>query len=87
MESKSYMSFLTSGEAIGTVGVLTYDIAETDYKVAIMWSVPFDFNLYDIWFNIKVRQNVIGLCFGRQFVLQGRWIRITYKNISAPKSF
>ena len=40
--------------ATGTAGVFTYDIAESQLKVAVMWSVPFDWNLYDAWFNIKV---------------------------------
>jgi len=38
----------------GSVGVVTYDIVGTDHKVAILWSVPFDWNLYDVWFNVKV---------------------------------
>lgn len=40
--------------ATGTGGVVTYDIEGTEHKVAIMWMVPFDFNLYDVWFNVKV---------------------------------
>jgi len=38
----------------GTVGVLTYDIEGTDFKVAVMWEVPYDRNLYDNMFNVKV---------------------------------
>ena len=45
---------LPSGTATGTVGLVTYDINGTDYKVAVMWSTPFDFNLYDVYFNVKV---------------------------------
>merc|ERR1712227_40864 len=41
-------------QATGTVGIVTYDIAGTDHKVAILWSVPFDWNLYDCWFNVKI---------------------------------
>ena len=39
----------------GTYGVITYDIAGTNYMVAVMWSVPYDFGSYDIWYNVKVR--------------------------------
>ena len=46
--------FLPPGEATGSVAVVTYDIDDTDYKLAVMWSVPFDFNLYEVLFNIKV---------------------------------
>ena len=45
---------VSSGTATGTVGVVTYDIDDTDYKVAVMWSTPFDFNIYDVYFNVKV---------------------------------
>ena len=46
--------FLPPGEATGSVAVVTYDIDDTDYKLVVMWSVPFDFNLYEVLFNIKV---------------------------------
>ena len=42
------------GEVTGSVGVLSYDIDETDFKLAVAFSVPFDFNIYDVWFNMKV---------------------------------
>jgi len=41
-------------QATGTVGIVSYDIKGTDKKVAILWSVPFDWNLYDCWFNMKI---------------------------------
>ena len=50
----SFLRVMISGELRGSVGLLTYDIADTDHKVAVMFSVPFDWNLYDVWFNMKV---------------------------------
>ncbi|XP_064190464.1 DELTA-thalatoxin-Avl1a-like isoform X1 [Anguilla rostrata] len=47
----------TKGTASGAVGVLTYDITEDRKKkaverLAIMFSVPFDYNLYENWFAL-----------------------------------
>ena len=42
----------TSGPvARGTVGVFTYHTSE-GYTIAVMWSVPFDYNLYSNWWNV-----------------------------------
>jgi len=38
----------------GSVGVLSYDIEGTDHKVAMLWSMPYNWLLYDAWFNVKV---------------------------------
>lgn len=40
--------------ATGAVGVLSYYIADLDKTLAIMFSVPFDYNLYDNLWNIKL---------------------------------
>ncbi|XP_071770904.1 DELTA-stichotoxin-Hcr4a-like [Centroberyx gerrardi] len=49
----------TSAKASGAVGVLTYDLFErsrNDYieTLAIMFSVPYDFNLYKNWFGVGI---------------------------------
>ncbi|XP_071327494.1 actinoporin-like protein [Trachinotus anak] len=49
----------SSGKATGSVGVLTYDLFErsqNDYieTLAIMFSVPWDFNLYKNWFAVGI---------------------------------
>lgn len=40
--------------ATGVVGVLTYYIPGKDSTLAVMWSVPFDYNLYSNWWNVKL---------------------------------
>ncbi|KAG7488330.1 hypothetical protein MATL_G00032670 [Megalops atlanticus] len=46
----------TTGTACGAVGVLTYDIAndcrKTLKRLAIMFSVPFDYSYYENWFAL-----------------------------------
>lgn len=41
----------TSGAARGSVGVFTYDLSHNEYqttkKMAVMFFVPFDYNIYD----------------------------------------
>lgn len=49
----------TTGAATGAVGVLTYDLynpnyGDCSYVLAIMYSVPFDRNLYSNWFAVGV---------------------------------
>ncbi|XDV17129.1 hypothetical protein PO909_016542 [Leuciscus waleckii] len=49
----------TSGTARGSVGVLTYDLFEQKRKdyietLAIMFSVPYDYNLYSNWFAVGI---------------------------------
>ena len=45
----------TSGPiARGAVGVFTYYIRALDKTLAIMYSVPFDFNLFRNWWNVKL---------------------------------
>ena len=38
--------------ATGTVEVLTYYIPDTDKTLAVIFSVPFDYNLYCNWFDV-----------------------------------
>lgn len=40
--------------ATGVVGVLTYYIPDMKSTLAVMWSVPFDYNLYENWWNVKL---------------------------------
>ncbi|KAK0135979.1 DELTA-actitoxin-Aas1a [Merluccius polli] len=73
----------------GAVGVFTYDLvnsgSETPWKIAVMFSVPYDFNLYDNWFAVgfsTAAQNVIMIyermyyktpcCFLREKARNGR---------------
>ncbi|KAM3864291.1 DELTA-sagatoxin-Srs1a-like [Diretmus argenteus] len=49
----------SSSKATGTVGVLTYDLFErskNDYieTLAIMFSVPWDYNIYKNWFAVGI---------------------------------
>lgn len=38
----------------GVAGVTTYDVNNTDHRIAVMFSIPFDNNLHQPHFNIKV---------------------------------
>lgn len=54
----------SSGRATGSIGVLTYDLFEksrNDHieKLAIMFSVPWDYNLYKNWFAVGVYEKGI----------------------------
>ncbi|GAA6229185.1 DELTA-stichotoxin-Hmg2b-like [Lates japonicus] len=49
----------TSAKASGAVGILTYDLFERHSnraaeKVAIMFSVPYDYNMYKNWFAVGI---------------------------------
>lgn len=49
----------SSAKATGSVGVLTYDLLEKSQNdfietVAIMFSVPWDYNLYKNWFGVGI---------------------------------
>ncbi|XP_020602115.1 DELTA-actitoxin-Ucs1a-like [Orbicella faveolata] len=45
----------TSGPvATGVVGVVAYYIPRIDKTLAVMFSVPFDYNLYQNWWNAKL---------------------------------
>lgn len=40
--------------ARGAVGVVSFDIEGTPHRLAIMYSVPFDYNLYSNWFKLGI---------------------------------
>lgn len=45
----------TSGPvATGVVGVFTYYIRDIHKTLAVMFSIPFDYNLYSNWFDAQV---------------------------------
>lgn len=49
----------SSGKATGSIGVLTYDLFERTQNhyiesLAIMFSVPWDYNLYKNWFAVGI---------------------------------
>lgn len=49
----------TANTACGAVGVFTYDLcsrpaAACTHKLAVMFSVPYDFNLYSNWFSVGI---------------------------------
>lgn len=49
----------SSGSATGATGVLMYDLYQKSHKIAterlaIMFSVPWDYNLYQNWFAVGV---------------------------------
>ena len=35
-------------------GLLTYDLEGTDYKVAVMWSLPYSTTFNNVYYNVKV---------------------------------
>ncbi|XP_035533249.1 DELTA-thalatoxin-Avl1a-like [Morone saxatilis] len=58
-ESGSALFIKTPKTACGSVGVLTYDLQkgstqQYDGKLAIMFSNPYDFNLYSNWFAVGI---------------------------------
>ena len=40
--------------ATGAVGVLAYYIPSIHKTLAVMWSIPFDYNLHENWWNAKL---------------------------------
>lgn len=49
----------TTGAATGAVGVFTYDLVNADlndysHVLAVMFSVPYDRNLYSNWFGVGI---------------------------------
>jgi len=44
----------TGPVATGVVGVLAYYIPSIGKTLAVMWSVPFDYNFYENWWNAKL---------------------------------
>ncbi|KAM9392994.1 DELTA-sagatoxin-Srs1a-like [Pholidichthys leucotaenia] len=59
LENGSALFTKTAHAACGAVGVFTYDLQQEPTKqnsgrVAVMFSVPYDFNLYSNWYAIGV---------------------------------
>lgn len=44
----------TEYSTFGTWGVVTYEIENTDKKLAIMWSVPYNYGFYENWFKLSI---------------------------------
>ena len=44
----------TSWASRGTVGVLAYYVSDIHQTLAVMWSVPYDYNWYENWWNVKL---------------------------------
>merc|ERR1712193_45214 len=38
----------------GTIGIMSYDITGTDYKLVVLWRVPWNTLLYDVLYNVKI---------------------------------
>ncbi|XP_028990723.1 uncharacterized protein LOC114846102 [Betta splendens] len=58
-ESGSSLFIKTPHSARGSVGVFTYDLQNTTTKtfggrIAVMFSVPYDYNLYSNWYGVGV---------------------------------
>lgn len=45
------------GSAKGAVGVVSYRIKGTNSRLAICYSIPYDYNLYDNWFKYSIIRN------------------------------
>ncbi|MDB9460613.1 hypothetical protein PN480_05950 [Dolichospermum circinale CS-1225] len=60
----------TSSSARGTAGVITYRLNGADARLAILWSIPYDYNLYENWFAtemILTRDAINGNLFDRLY--------------------
>ena len=44
----------TEYSTFGTWGVVTYEIKNTNKKLAIMWSVPYNYGIYENWFKLSI---------------------------------
>ncbi|CAI5677904.1 unnamed protein product [Oreochromis niloticus] len=58
-ESGNALFSKTGGTTCGSVGVFTYDLYDSatnraDKKIAVMFSVPFDYSLYSNWYAVGV---------------------------------
>jgi hypothetical protein len=80
----SLMLFTKKSLALaGTSGVYTYDIEDTDYKVAVMWSVPYYSIIYNRYFNIKVYPKSYETgkdMYNQMYYYAGPWLPLGYEN-------
>lgn len=53
-EAALFTATKTTGLARGSVGVVTFFIPHDNKTVAVMFSVPFDRNLYNNWWDAKI---------------------------------
>ncbi|MEM7013869.1 MAG: hypothetical protein AAF585_20600 [Verrucomicrobiota bacterium] len=44
----------TAGTATGAVGVVTYEVEGSDFRIAICYSVPYDYGSYENWFKFQI---------------------------------
>lgn len=44
----------SSGATAGAVGVVTYQVKGQDFRLAICYSIPYDYNLYENWFKFQI---------------------------------
>jgi hypothetical protein len=44
----------TNDVARGTVGLLSYQVDGEEHKLVVMWSVPYDYNFYENWWNVAM---------------------------------
>ena len=44
----------TGPVATGSVGVFAYYMKDAEKTIAVMFSVPFDYNLFSNWWNVKI---------------------------------
>ena len=49
-----YPARKTKGSARGVVGVVAYYVQPIRSTIAVMFSVPFDYGLYQNWWNVKL---------------------------------
>lgn len=70
--------YLQSGTATGTCGTVSWQVEHLDTRLIVMWSVPFNFNLYDSYF-------AIGMIFNRgRFTSSNYWFNQMYYSEKGP---
>ncbi|XP_030626170.1 bryoporin-like [Chanos chanos] len=78
-----------TGVASGAVGVLTYDLVQdkhcTDKMMAIMFSVPFDYNIFKNWLAVGIFDNRLP-CDKELYKLMYDKDETTFKRVKAAGS-
>ncbi|XP_030622862.1 DELTA-thalatoxin-Avl1a-like [Chanos chanos] len=78
-----------TGVASGAVGVLTYDLEQekkdADKMMAIMFSVPFDYNIYMNWLAVGIFDNSLP-CDKELYKLMYEKDETTFKRVKAAGS-